>query len=199
MKIKNIKHHTKKELIKRLHNVTLLKNESVFPYKEAVIKLESIKINDIYPSQFYFLQPSLDKTDEIKKALKENNLDLFNLNGYLEYDTADDNSYTFLPPIVEYQPDKNGKIVPILNDGVHRVVYARQNGIESIQVISVKNIDEKYPIMGYPNPNGWNDIKKVEKAPETKDKRIWRIPAELGYTLYRNFNSAFENVGKPRK
>jgi hypothetical protein len=53
-------------------------------------------------------------------------------------------------------------------------------------------------VFGYVNPKGWEDVKLMKTAPSKKDKRHWRFPIEEAYKYYRNFNSAFENVGKPR-
>lgn len=198
MKIIRVIKHSEKELIDALRRVSLLHDAAIFPYQHAQIQMEDMQPGEIHPSQFYYLEDAVLKIADLEKALAVHNIDVFNLHGFVEYWTEDGNVYTLLPPIVEYQLDQKGKIVPLLNDGIHRILYAQRKNVDHMQVVVIKHADEKYPLMGYPNPNGWKDVKVVEKAPEPKDKRIWRVPVEQGYTLYRNFNSAFGSVGKPR-
>lgn len=198
MKIVEIKKHSEQELIAALRRVSLLHNTTVFPYQHAQIQLDNIAVKDIHPSQFYYLEDAVLQIRDLENALQKHGVDLFHINGYLTYKTFEGSLCTLLPPIVEYQTDQQGNIVPLLNDGIHRILYAQRKGKEAIQVVSIRHADEKYPLMGYPNPNGWRDVKAAEKVPEPKDKRIWRVPVEQGYMLYRNFNSVFESVGKPR-
>jgi len=70
--------------------------------------------------------------------------------------------------------------------------------LDTVQVIKVAKVKKEYPVFGYANPNGWEDVKLVQTSPDKKNKRLWRFPLEEVYKYYRDFNNAFENVGKPR-
>jgi hypothetical protein len=129
----------------------------------------------------------------------EHNIDLFSLNGFINYHTDEsDIIYNLLPIVVEYQMEKDGSINPIILDGIHRVILARKNNLKNIQVVKIAKVSKDYPYPGYVNPKGWEDVKLEKTAPAKKDKRHWRFPINEAYKYYRDFNSAFENVGKPR-
>lgn len=204
MKILHYKKHSKDELIKRLRKVTLLNSSKtknpIYVYKNAEIELMKLPISILKPEQFYQVEKVLLSLRNLQKALKKKNTDIFNLNGYVSYITDESkNTYTLLPVIIEYQLEKDGSINPIILDGLHRISVARSQKQEVVQVIKVARVSSKYPVFGRVNPNGWKDVKLVKTAPDKEDKRIWRFPLGEVYKYYRDFNSAFENVGKPRK
>ena len=203
MRILKYKKHSKDELVNRLRKVTLLHSSNtanpIYVYKNAEIELTHIPVSFILPSQFYYLEESLLKVGKIQEALAEHNLDLFNLDGFVNYFTDEsDIVYNLLPIVIEYQIEKDGKINPIILDGIHRVILARKKKLKNIQVIKIANVSKDFPHPAYANPKGWEDVKLAKTAPSKKDKRHWRFPIEEAYKYYRNFNSAFDNVGKPR-
>jgi hypothetical protein len=100
-----------------------------------------------------------------------------------------------LPPVVERSVEADGSIVKILNDGMHRVYLARMER-SPIQVVYVREVPNEYPYYAYPLVNGWNDVEIVNELPEHYIKKWHRIPNYK--TLYRDFNTAFQNVGGPR-
>ena len=203
MKIKNYKKFSEKGLIERLRKVTLLHSSKtknpIYVYKNAEIELVRLPVSSLLPHQFYQIEEVLLKLRNLQKALREKNIDIFNLKGYVSYTTDEsENPYTLLPVIVEYQHEKDDSIKPITLDGLHRISIARSQNLHEIQVIKIAKVNSKYPVFGFVNPNGWKDVKTVEKSPDKKDKRLWRFPLGEVYKYYRDFNSAFENVGKPR-
>lgn len=204
MKILKYKTYPKEELIKRLKKVTLLHSSNtdnpIYIYKNAEIKLTNVPVSTLAPHQFYQIEEVLLKLRNLQKALRERNIDIFNLNGYVSYTTDESkNEYTLLPVLIECQREKDGSINPIILDGFHRISVARSQKLDIAQVIKVGNVSNKYPVFGYANPNGWKDVKLVKTSPDKKDKRLWRFPLEEVYKYYRDFNSTFDNVGKPRK
>ncbi|HET9946523.1 MAG TPA: hypothetical protein VFQ63_00495 [Patescibacteria group bacterium] len=203
MKITQITHFSQEELLQRLRNVTLLHTEKTKPiyiYQQADISLSHTPVKDIFPSQLYQLEESIQRAEALQNALAEHNLDIFNLNGYLSYTTDQSpDIFTLLPIIIEYQKEADQRIFPLIADGFHRVALAKKQNRETIQTISIRNVREEYPYPGLPNPHGWEDIISVDSVPQKQDKRRWRFPIETAYNYYRNFNSAFENVGKPRE
>jgi len=203
MKILKYKKYSKDELVNRLRKVTLLRSSNtaspIYVYKNAQIEVAHIPVSSILPSQFYYLEEPLLKVGKIQEALAEHKLDLFSLDGFVNYVTNEsDIKYNLLPIVVEYQMEKDGSINAIILDGLHRVILARENNLKEIQVVKIANVSRRYPVFGYVNPKGWKDVKLVNTPPSKKDKRHWRFPIEEAYKYYRDFNSVFENVGKPR-
>ncbi len=205
MKILNHKKYSKEELIKRLRKVTLLHSSKtknpIYVYRNAEIELTHIPVSSIMPSQFYQLEESLLKVGRIQQALREYNLDLFNLDGYVNYVTNEsaDISYDLLPVIVECQMEGDGSTYPLIVDGIHRIILARSQKKDVILVIKIANVNKSYPYPAYANPKGWEDVTPMFSAPKMKYKRYWRFPIRKAYNYYRNFNSVFENVGQPKK
>lgn len=203
MKILSLQKHSKEELLKRLRQVTLLHSSKtknpIYIYKSAEIELVNLLTSILLPEQLYEIEGQLEKLKDLKKALREKNIDMFNLSGYVSYLTNEGrNVHTLLPVIIEYQKEKDGSINPIILDGCHRISVARSQKLKIVQVIKVAKVDEKHPVFGHANPHGWRDVRLVQAAPDKKDKRLWRFPLSEVYKYYRDFNSAFENVGQPR-
>jgi hypothetical protein len=203
VKILKYKKYSKEELVKRLRKVTLLHSSDtdipIHVYKDAEIELDFIPVSSILPSQFYYLEESLLKVGKIQEAFMEHNLDLFSLDGFVNYVTNESSvAYNLLPIIIEYQIEKDRSINPIILDGIHRVILAKEKNLKKIQVVKIANVSKDFPHPGYINPKGWQDVKLTKTAPSKKDKRHWRFPIEEVDKYYRDFNSAFDNVGKPR-
>lgn len=203
MKILNLQKYTKEELIKKLRQVTLLHSsqtkDPIYVYKNAEIELTNLPVSTLMPGNFYQIEGTLLNLRNLQKALKKKNIDIFNLNGYISYATDESKHvHTLLPVIVEYQPEEDGSINPIILDGLHRISIARSQRRERVQVIKIIKVNKKYPVYGLINPHGWRDVKLVQTVPDKKDKRLWRFPLKEVYRYYRNFNSVFEEVGKPR-
>lgn len=204
MKILNLQKHTKEELIKKLRQVTLLHSSKtknpIHVYKNAEIELVNLPVSILIPEQFYEVENQLAKLKDVQKALAQKNIDIFNLNGFFSYTTDESkNTYTLLPVVIEYQREKDGSINPIILDGLHRISIARSQKLKMVQVIKIAKVNQKYPVIGLVNPRGWDDVKLVKTIPNKQNKRLWRFPLKKVYQYYRDFNSAFEDVGKPRK
>ncbi|OGH20591.1 MAG: hypothetical protein A3D74_02075 [Candidatus Levybacteria bacterium RIFCSPHIGHO2_02_FULL_37_13] len=204
MRILQYKKHSKGELINKLRLVTLLHSSNtpnpIYVFKDADIDLGYIPVESIVPSQFYYLKGSLSKVEEIEKAFKEHGVELFNLNGFINY-TSNENSinYNLLPVIIEYQKEKDGSINPIILDGIHRVIMARNQKRGKIQVVKISNVSKDFPYPGYVNSRGWEEVLPVQFPPEQKDKRNWRFSITEVNKYYRDLNSVFENLGGQRK
>lgn len=204
MKILRHNKYSKEDLIKKLRKVTLLHSTNtsnpIYIYKNADIEIDYVTVSSIMPFQFYYLENVLSKLEEVNRAFTDFNIDLFDLDGSINYFTNESDSlYNLLPIIIEYQREKDGSINPMILDGVHRFLLAKRKNLKKIKAIKISNADKLYPVFGYVNPNGWYDVKPVESVPEKKYKRLWRFPVDEAYKYYRNFNSVFDNVGKPRK
>src|SRR3989344_926276 len=106
MKILNLKKYPRKELLKRLRQVTLLHSSRtknlVYIYKTAKIELIDLPVSILMPEQFYQIESVLRKLQDLQKALQEKNIDIFNLNGYVSSYVTNKSKkiHTLLPVVV---------------------------------------------------------------------------------------------------
>lgn len=196
IRIEQVEHFPAKDLIERLRRVTMLKRPDIYVYERAAISLEQMAIECLHPAQRYVLVQELTKVRRLKWELAKFGYDLFRLDGYLRiWLEGEEHPIDLLPPVVEESIEKNGRVVNIINDGMHRLYVALLEWV-SPQVVFIRGVPEDLPYYAFPHPTQWRDIDLVESLPEGYIKKWHRI--EDYKTLFRNFNSAFENVGAPR-
>lgn len=196
MKIERIERHSVEELVENMRQVGMLTNPEVKLYANSTIEVVTLHTDEIAPAQRYVLVQEILKVRNLRWALREWGVDLFKLDGYITmWLQGSDEPIDVLPPVVERSVEADGSIVKILNDGMHRVYLARMER-SPIQVVYVREVPNEYPYYAYPLVNGWNDVEIVNELPEHYIKKWHRIPNYK--TLYRDFNTAFQNVGGPR-
>ena len=196
MEIKRVERHSVVELIANLRKVAMLTLPQDLPYADANIELVSLHTNEIAPAQRYVLTKEILKVRDLRWALREHDVDLFQLNGYVSiWLEGYDDPIDVLPPVVEKSAEADSSIVKILNDGMHRVYLARMERAP-IQVAYVQNVPKQFPYYAFPLVNGWNDVEIASDLPEGYIKKWHRIKEYK--SLYRDFNTAFQNVGGPR-
>lgn len=191
-----VQYRSEGELLERLRRVTLLKRPDVVVYRDAAISLEEIPIQDLYPAQRYVLVQELQKVRHLKWELEQFGFDLFHLNGYLKiWVEGVEEPFDLLPPVVEESTERNGQVVNLINDGMHRLYLAYLEWVVP-QVIVVRGVPEDLPYYAFPIPEKWKGVQMVHELPPGYIKKWHRIRDY--HSLYRNFNSAFDNVGAPR-
>ncbi|NMB40793.1 MAG: hypothetical protein GX996_02525 [Firmicutes bacterium] len=196
MKITKVEMHSEQKLIDRLRKVTLLNNHDFYIYQDALMSLEKISTDFLSPAQYYVLDSALERVVQLKWELLKNGVNIYELNGYVTLHFEDHmQCIDLLPPVVEESIENNGSVVNLINDGMHRLFMARLDMVVP-QVVFIRGVPKQYPYYAYPAPNGWQDAVLVEKVPKNLLKKWHRI--ESYRDLYRNFNSAFQNVGRPR-
>jgi hypothetical protein len=197
MRILAVERFSEEELIKRLRDVTMLKAPEIKVYEKAFISLENVATESLSPPQNYILRDELRKVRELKWALEEHQVDVFNLNGFARLILeGSDEPVDLLPPIVEESIEKNGAVHLIVNDGMHRVYMALREWVNP-QVVLIRGVPKNLPYYAFPLPGGWDKVEERDDLPAGYLKKWHRI--ENYYSLYRNFNSAFINVGGPRQ
>ncbi|WP_027717612.1 hypothetical protein [Desulfovirgula thermocuniculi] len=196
MKITRVVHHPPAELVERLRRVTMLADPQCYIYREAFISLEKIHTNYLAPAQTYVLSGELAKVRELKWELARHGLDLFCLNGYVTlYLEGAQEPVDLLPPVVEESIEADGSVFHIVCDGMHRVYLARLEWVVP-QVVFIRGVPREKPYYAYPLPGGWSQVILREDLPPGFVKKWHRVRDYK--SLYRNFNSAFTNVGGPR-
>jgi hypothetical protein len=197
MIIKSLTRFSEGELIKRLRDVTMLKAPEVKVYTNSFISLEKIGPKYMAPPQNYILRSELKKVRELKWALEEHEVDIFNLDGFVRLEIQDSSEpVDLLPPIIEESVAQDGSAHMIICDGMHRIYMALREW-KVPQVVYVRGIPKDLPYYAYPVPGGWNSVEEREDLPAGYLKKWHRIPNY--HSLYRNYNSAFTNVGGPRE
>ena len=194
--IERVEHFPWDDLLERLRNVAMLKRPEIRVYERAEISLRDMPVETLFPAQRYVLIQELWKVRRLKWELARMGYDLFRLNGYLKvWLEGEVRAIDLLPPVVEESVERNGRVVNIINDGMHRLYLAFLEWITP-QVIFVRDLPKEYPYYAFPNPTQWQGIEWVDSLPEGYVKKWHRIADYK--TLYRDFNSAFDNVGAPR-
>ena len=196
MKILQVQRFPEDQLINRLAEVTMLKAPEVKVYENALISLEKISPKHLSPPQNYILKEELKKVRELKWALQEHRIDIFHLNGFIRLTLEGfQESVDLLPPIVEESIEQDGSFHLIINDGMHRVYMALREWVVP-QVVLIRGLPKEFPYYAYPLPGGWEKVEERNDLPPGYLKKWHRI--HNYHSLYRNFNSAFSNVGGPR-
>ena len=154
MNILEVKRFSIDELIQRLRNVTMLKAPEVKIYHNAFISVEKISPLSLSPPQNYILREELKKVREIKWALEEHGIDIFELNGFVRLTLeGHEEPVDLLPPVVEESIERNGSVHLIINDGMHRVYMALREWVVP-QVVLVRGIPKDLPYYAFPVPGG---------------------------------------------
>jgi len=196
LKILRIEKHSADELIDRMRKVSMLTDPGIYIYKDAYISLEKIRTDFFSPPQSYVLTGELQKVRELRWQLKKFGVELFCLDGYVSvYPEDGGGPVDVLPPVIEESIEADGSVHNIICDGMHRITLARMEWTVP-QVLFVRGIPEATPYYAYPVPGGWSEVVTRDDLPENFIKKWHRIKEYK--TLYRNFNSAFDNVGGPR-
>lgn len=197
MKILEVQSFPCDVLVEKLRGVTMLKAPETKIYDKAFISLENIAVAQLAPPQNYILREELKKVRELKWSLEEHGIDIFQLNGFIRLTLENfSEPVDLLPPIVEESIERDGTIHFIVNDGMHRVYMALREWVIP-QVVLIRGIPRDLPYYAYPVPGGWSRVEERDDLPPGYLKKWHRIANY--HSLYRNFNSAFVNVGGPRE
>lgn len=191
------------ELLSRLRK-TRLKGFDQFPvYQNATLEIvEQVDTELLVPPQKYVLSDGINTILDLAIEFAQKGVDIFSLRGALLFwlegsDPDTDLPIPLLPPVVEESWEPDGRVVLLINDGMHRV-YAARKMDRYINIVLVRNVPREYPYYAYALSSGW---KQVEEIPELSDgykKKEYRNPSNYK-ALFRDFNAVFEGVQKDRK
>jgi hypothetical protein len=123
-------------------------------------------------------------------------VDIFALSGGLELRTPDE-VIPVIPPVVEESHEPEGRVVRIINDGIHRVFAARSVGAP-ITVIDIAGVPREYPYYALALTDGWAGVTSLAELPDGFQKKDYRVPGNYK-ALFRDFNALFPGVQKQRK
>jgi hypothetical protein len=196
MNIIKVERHTAAELVDRLRKVAMLTEPEKLIYRDTFISLENMHADVLSPPQSYVLTGELQKVRDLRWELQRHGVDLFNLDGYVSVYLDDyPEPIDVMPPVIEESVERDGTVHSIVCDGMHRVYLARLEWVIP-QVIFIRGIPREMPYYAFPVHGGWDAVVLREDLPEGFIKKWHRISNYK--SLYRDFNSAFNNVGGPR-
>ncbi|MDR1040372.1 MAG: hypothetical protein LBR80_09445 [Deltaproteobacteria bacterium] len=192
--------HGPDELFERIRRVGMLLNQERRPYLEASLELKEMTYAEIRPAQRYVLSDCLLKVRRLDWELKRLGFDMLALDGYLTLTIEGaDGQVDLLPPVVERLSEADGRENNVVNDGMHRL-YAGWLSWKTPRVLLIKGVPQDAPYYAYPvpGPDPWDraTVLPGDRVPDGFIKKWHRI--EDNKRLYRDFNSAFTNVGGPR-
>ncbi|MDR2443077.1 MAG: hypothetical protein LBE31_06105 [Deltaproteobacteria bacterium] len=198
--VTRVESHPATELLERLRNVVMLKDREAKPYAKATLTLGQSDFSRFRPAQRYVLTDNLLKIQCLNWELARLGYDALALEGYLTIWTdASSEPIDLLPPIIESIPEATGEMVNVINDGMHRLFVGRLEWKKPVVVLA-EDLPEQYPYYAYPIPghNPWDHVVILEggSVPANVIKK-WHRTSD-NKRLYRDFNSAFTNVGGPR-
>lgn len=161
-------------LEKRVREVTLLNDQTVFPYKVAQISLRSVTPRDIKVTSYYVLDTNILFIRNLHRKILQQGYDIFQLTQGLLIQVNEEDPREIVPPVVEVE---NG--IPFILDGLHRAYVA--DAINStLNVLCIRDVS----VDAYALPNEWSEIRIRQSVPDSPfEKKRYRE----GYRdLYRN-------------
>lgn len=168
-----------------------LRGYHAFPYEDAEISIVETYAANFWPAQTYVLRPNIHHLMNLRDMLIScHGVDILALNGFLRLSYGD-KKRDILPPIAEKQDGRW-----IICDGMHRLYLAQLLNVK-VSVLCIEGVDPDYPYYAYPNPGMWKDVQVVDSVPNSQNKKWHRMYNYKDF--YRDFNTAFENVGDSRK
>ena len=194
MNITRVERFGVEDLFAALRRVTLFERPRSLPYERADLTLlEGFASDGLVPAQLYVKRSELTKITRLAAALRDHDVDLFGLRGYVRFWSPDGppEGIDLLPPVVECSREPAGPAIKLINDGMHRVYAARVAG-RGITVVYAAGVPDDTPYYAYPNPRGWQDVQEIDEISESFSKKNYRL--EPHRSLYRDFNTAFRNA-----
>ncbi|HEX4466185.1 MAG TPA: hypothetical protein VH025_03285, partial [Solirubrobacteraceae bacterium] len=135
------------ELLRRLGETRLRGFEGAQPYRQATLELAAAFDPELLaPAQRYVLRPGIERILELRTALLEHDIDVFALDGGVLVRTSaePDELIPVIPPVVEESREPDGRLVLLINDGIHRVFAARSLGLP-VSVVLARGVPAEYP------------------------------------------------------
>lgn len=191
------------ETLDRFRQTRLKGFDQPLIYAGATLSLQkAVDPESLIPAQRYVLQEDLDFVIALHDYFIGLNIDIFALEGALMFyiegeDGEPEGPIPLCPPLVEMSREEGGKVIPLINDGMHRVAAARALG-KPINIIRADNVNPDYPYYALPLEKGWDEVSVLAELPDGFVKKAYRVPDNYK-ALFRDFNGVFPGIQKQRK
>lgn len=187
----------KDELLSRLRQTRLKGFGRPLVYERSTLVIrEQIDPNLLVPAQLYVLKSQVQIILDIAEAFEKKGIDVFGLTGALLFWLADSDTSTppipFLPPIVEESYEPDGRVVSLINDGMHRIAAARRLG-RNINIVHISNVPREYPYYAHALPEGFSQVQEIDEMTEGFKKKDYRDPQNYK-DLFRVFTDLFPGI-----
>lgn len=200
MNILSVEPFDEGRLLAAIRTTRLAGFDGALVYQHASIEIARAQDPDaLAPAQRYVLTPAIAKILELRAALLGHGVDIFGLCGgaYVRTSEDPDEAVPVIPPIVEESLEPDGRVVLLINDGIHRIYAARSIGAP-ISVITVRDVPRQFPYYALALNRGWADVVELHELPDGFQKKEYRDPTDYR-ALFRDFNAVFPGVQKARK
>lgn len=195
-----VERFSEQELLARLRTTRLQGFGGARLYADARLELErACDPDELAPPQRYVLSDRVQAILELRAGLLEHGVDLFALEGgaWIRTAEAPERRVPVIPPVVEESRERDGRIVPVISDGMHRVFAARSVGLP-ITVVVARGVPSQYPYYAYALDGGWTDVLELDDVPDGFQKKEYRLPDRYR-SLFRLYDEVFPGVQERRK
>lgn len=193
-----------RELLQLLKQTRLRGHGQPQVYADASLELiRRVAPDTLVPAQRYVLEEDFRRIEALHREFLSRSVDIFALEGGLLFWAEDpetseiEGPIPLIPPVVEESREEGGRVVQLINDGMHRVYAARRLG-RRINIVLVRNVPPQYPYYAKPLEEGWNGVEELSALPDNYLKKTYRDP-ENYKALFRDFNEHFPGIQKQRK
>jgi len=193
-----------RELLGLLKQTRLRGHGQPCVYADASLELmRQVDPGSLVPAQRYVLEEDFRRIEALHREVLSHSVDIFALEGGVLFWAEDpetgeiEGPIPLIPPVVEESREDQGELVPLINDGMHRVYAARRLG-RRINIVYARNVPVQYPYYAKPLENGWSGVEELSVLPDNYLKKTYRDP-ENYKALFRDFNEHFPGVQKQRK
>lgn len=190
-------------LLERLRQTRLRGFGQPLVYEQAQLTLvRQVDPRTLYPAQNYVLTADHERLHGLYHAFLKQGHNIFALEGALLFwvqheDGSEEGPIPITPPVVEISLEPDGRTIPLINDGMHRV-YTAMRLQQPIHIVLVRHVPVQWPYYAYPLANGWDDVEERQTLPEQYVKKAYRDPDHYK-DLFRDFNDVFPGIQKQRK
>jgi len=185
------------DLLIRLRTVRLRGFDHAQVYRASHIQVIRTIPASCKPAQRYVLKGGVNTILRLAYEFAFKGVDIFSLRGVLLFWLdGQQEPISLLPPIIEESVDKDGSLILLINDGIHRIYAANRLGV-NINVVTISNVPHEYPYYAYPLPGGWSAVEEINALTPDYERKEYRNPADYK-ALFRDFNEVFPGVQKKR-
>ena len=212
MIITDYKLHSQQELFDIIRRTHLAGDETILPFHDAKISIQTVSYRDLVPTQTFVLNDQLANIYNIHTQMLRKGIDIFKLRGFLSYQidrlnsansinendqkTAENNSniasnlnggldsaFVFTPPIIEVIDNQ-----PLVIDGQHRITYAKDNSI-TFNALIIENIASDVWPYQLPIAGGWDAVQRFNsELPAGFVRKQRRYPtSEMNKFFFREY------------
>lgn len=190
------------ELLARLKQTRLKGFDRPLIYEHSTLTIqEQVSPDILTPAQLYVLKSQVQIVLDITKAFEQKGVDTLALTGALLFWLAGSNPNTdppipFLPPVIEESHEPDGRVISLINDGMHRIAAARRLG-RKINIVHISNVPREYPYYAYALEGGFSQVQEIDQMTEGFKKKKYRDPQNYK-ALFRVFTDMFPGIQEHR-